>query len=344
LNATSQNPIASLERLIRHGHFKRARVLVETRFREHPEQPDSLWLMATIKQIWGDLESAREFAESAIRLDNRNPQYHLRMAEVLIDMASKSNGAVFQRMSLAGRFREEIETTLSLDPQNVRAMSDLVLYYLNAPAFAGGSRSKACALAEQIGGIDPVEGILAQARIKKADKEAGGLERLYRMAVETCPKSYEARVALGAHLVSADANQSAEAEVHAREAIRLDPNRTGAYPIVAIALVRQKMWPELDALMTTADHAVPDYAAHYFHAAVALVNTAVELERAETYLRRYIAADAGPWEPSLSAARWRLGQALEKMGRRGEAFAEFRSAVQGDPESPAKADLARLAS
>ena len=45
----------------------------------------------------------------------------------------------------------------------------------------------------------------------------------------------------------------------------------------------------------------------------------------------------------MAAARWRLGQALEKQGKRAEALAEVDAAVKLDPKlGNAKKDLKRL--
>jgi hypothetical protein len=46
--------------------------------------------------------------------------------------------------------------------------------------------------------------------------------------------------------------------------------------------------------------------------------------------------------PSQATARWRLGLALEKMGRKSEAIAEYQASVKMDGNSPAKNELKRL--
>ena len=49
---------------------------------------------------------------------------------------------MFAKMSLARRFRKEVELALQLDPNNLDANSDLLEYYLEAPGMAGGSTSR----------------------------------------------------------------------------------------------------------------------------------------------------------------------------------------------------------
>ena len=47
--------------------------------------------------------------------------------------------------------------------------------------------------------------------------------------------------------------------------------------------------------------------------------------------------------PSLARARWRLGQVLERQGRKNEAVAELEAAVKMDPDfADAKQDLKQM--
>ncbi len=62
-----------------------------------------------------------------------------------------------------------------------------------------------------------------------------------------------------------------------------------------------------------------------------------ELPRAEQYIRKYLGQEPEPDMPSHAAARWRLGQVLEKQNRKPEAIAEYQAAVQMDASSPGQA-------
>jgi tetratricopeptide (TPR) repeat protein len=53
-----------------------------------------------------------------------------------------------------------------------------------------------------------------------------------------------------------------------------------------------------------------------------------ELARAERYLRKYVTEEPEGNRPSLQSAWWRLGQNLEKQGRRAEAVAAFEESVK----------------
>jgi len=65
--------------------------------------------------------------------------------------------------------------------------------------------------------------------------------------------------------------------------------------------------------------------------------------RAERYFRKYLSQEPEGHAPSLSRAHWRLGQALEKQGRKPEGISEIEMAVRLEPDfEGAKKDLKRL--
>jgi tetratricopeptide (TPR) repeat protein len=66
--------------------------------------------------------------------------------------------------------------------------------------------------------------------------------------------------------------------------------------------------------------------------------------RAERYFRKYLSQQEPEGEtPSLAAARWRLGLALEKENRKEEALREIQAAVKMDPNlKEAQSDLKRV--
>ena len=56
----------SPETLIEQGHGKRARVIIEARFAQNPNDPETLYLMSWIKQALGDSAAAQQLAERAV--------------------------------------------------------------------------------------------------------------------------------------------------------------------------------------------------------------------------------------------------------------------------------------
>src|ERR1039457_4873189 len=112
--------------LIDGGHFKRLRALVATR---NPDEPETLFLTAAVKHIWGDLDAAEKLAEKAVARDPKNARYHFRLAMIEGEKAQKAS--MLHQLGLARRFKKEAETTIELDPNHVRALHTLIDFYID---------------------------------------------------------------------------------------------------------------------------------------------------------------------------------------------------------------------
>jgi tetratricopeptide (TPR) repeat protein len=99
---------------------------------------------------------------------------------------------------------------------------------------------------------------------------------------------------------------------------------------------------ELDSALAEAEKTVPDDLTPMYRAGVVSTGADGDLPRAERYIRRYFTQEPEPQNPPFAAAHWRLGQVLEKQGRKTEAIAEWQTAVKLDPNSRAKDDLKRV--
>ena len=321
--------------LIDGGHFKRLRALVATR---NVTDPETLFLTAAVKHIWGDLDAAERLAEQAVAADPGNPRYHFRLAMIEGEKAQKAS--VIHQLGLARRFKKEAETALALDPNYVRALQNMIDFYMQAPGVVGGDKAKAHAIADRLRKIDPAEGYRAQVTLARYDKQEDRIEELLRKAVEVRPASYDVRMALGDWCTNH--KKFDEAAGHASEAVRLHPDRAAPYGLLAVALVQQDKWTDLDAALVQSEKADPDNLIPYFRAANNCLARKVELPRAERYLRKYLRQEPEPRTPSLAGAHWRLGLVLEQQGRKPEAIAELQQAVRLDANSQATADLKRL--
>jgi tetratricopeptide (TPR) repeat protein len=321
------------------GHHKRLRAIAERQYRDHPNDPEALWMMSVVKLSWDNHKAALDLAEKAVAADPKNPRYHLALAEAVGREAQKAS--ILRQPGLALRFKRELAATLALDPKNVAAMKYLIAFDFEAPGIMGGDKANGRATADQIMRIDPVEGYLAQVTVARYDKQGNRIEELLRKAVEAGPNSYQAHVNL-ANFCLNPLKRNGEAEAHAREALRIDPSRANAHSALAVSLIAQDKWAELDGALAQAEKDVPDNLFPYFRTGQSCLARPNELARGERYFRKYLTQEPEPYSPNHSQAHWRLGQTLEKLGRKPEAIAEFQASVKLDPDSPARQDLKRL--
>ena len=154
-------------------------------------------------------------------------------------------------------------------------------------------------MADRIMRIDAVEGYLAQVMLARFDKQENRVEELLRKALAAGPTSYQAHLTL-ANFCLGQAKKYAEAETLARSAIGIDPTRTGAHTALAVALVQQDKWADLDGVLAQAEKDVPDDLTPYFRAGVTCLSRADQAARAERYFRKYLTE-----EPEIGRASCR---------------------------------------
>lgn len=334
----------SPERLVEAGHYKRARVLLEARLKTNPNDAQASYLLSRVKHGFGDRDAALTLAEKAVELDGKNASYHYQLSQVIGDIAQKSS--MFKQFGYARPYRSEVEKAISLDPKNLDARVAMLQFYMEAPGIMGGDKSKAKATAEEIGRMDASRGYLAQALIVEREKDnTSRLEDLYQKAAAANPASYRAHVLLANLYLSPSVKKYDLAETHSREALNLEPGRFGPYALLAVRYALDHRWSELDTVLAQAEKNVPDNLSPYFQAARVLITDGKDLPCAERYLRKYLTQEpeATAPAPALARAHWRLGQALEKQGRKPEAVTEVEMAVRMDPKfEPASKDLKRM--
>lgn len=329
--------------LIENGHYKRARALAEAAYHAHPNDARANYLLAVVRHNFENYNDAVKHGEAAVRLDPKASAYHRELGEIYADQADTVS--IFRQLGLARKCRTEFDAALAIAPNDPDNLYDRMLYYLQAPGVAGGDKSKAAETANQILKINPSRGYLALAHIAGAQKEEGKLEELYRKAVEADPRSYEAQITLADLYLGRQHLNPGAAEQHSKAALDLNPDRIDAYRLLVSAYVLEKRFDAAAQVLASAESAVPDNLSPYVTAARAMLRSGVELPKAETYLRKYIAETKEPEanSPIVAGAHWSLGLVYEKEGRKADARTELETAVRLKPDfEQAKKDLKRV--
>ncbi len=328
--------------LVEGGHYKRAYTVLDARLKANPNDAQANYLMSRVKMVTNDHDAALKFAEKAVAADGKSAVYHYQLSQVIGSIAEKAS--MLKQFGYARRYKSEVETATALDPKNIDARIAMLEYYLEAPGIMGGDKKKAEAIAEEISRMDACRGYLATAMIVQKEKDhAAKQEDLYKKAAAADPKHYVVRILLANIYLNPPLKNLELAEKHARDAQKLEPDRSAPYSLLAIRYAMEQRVTELEAVLAEAEKTVTDNLSPYFQAARILIDQGKELPRAERYLRKYLTQDPEPNQPSHARTHWRLGQALEKQGRKPEAIAEVETAVRMEPKfEPATKDLKRL--
>ncbi|MEZ5399440.1 MAG: hypothetical protein R2729_07200 [Bryobacteraceae bacterium] len=328
-------------------HWKRAQALVEARLPASggaSAKADFLWRASQVRLAHGDLEGAAKFAEQAAELDPGNSTYQVQLFEVYGSQAEKAS--LLRQASLGRKCKKALDRALELNRNDLDGLYGAMLFYYQAPGFFGGDKTKARAIPAAMAAIDPVRGILAEARLAQMEGRLDRLEGIYLRAVEAGPADYHARMELANFYLSGTPNRKLHlAENHAREASRLRPGRAAPYAILASAAALAGRFADAQRHVAAAVEAVPDNLAPQLAGASALITTGADLASAEKWCRAYLAQRPQPDAPPHAIARWRLAQALAKLGRRAEAAREIAEARRLLPKHDGiRADYERLKS
>lgn len=328
--------------LMEAGHYKKARAIVEARFRANPNDAESLYLEARVKNAFGAPDEAIKLAERALELNKKSVNYHGALAQLYGDKAQQAN--FLEQVVFARKVKGHLDEAIALDPKNWKTRDGLIQYYLLAPSIVGGDKEKARQLADAAVQDDPAHGWLMQARIALQDQDYAKAESAYLSALKADPQSFAATVALGSFYLQDAVKKYAMTEKYGRDAIRLDPTRAQGYSLVAAQLIyRGNTGADLDAVLAQGEKADPDDWSPYYFAAKTLIVVGKDFDRAERYLRKYLSQEAEGNAPKHAYAHWRLGQMYQKSGKRDQAIAEIEACLKSEPNfEPAKKDLKTL--
>ncbi|TMA30971.1 MAG: hypothetical protein E6J87_16820 [Deltaproteobacteria bacterium] len=322
------------------GYLRRAAAACEQRLAAEPRDAAAGALLSRIRSEQGDWTMAMKLATAAAAADPKSADAQYALAEAYARQAQQAS--VLRQPGLAGKIRKAAEAALAIDPNHVDALEISSEFYRLAPGFMGGDKKKAAEYVERVARVAPVEGWLRRASFAVGDKDTVRAMECYRRAADVRPAEGGAQVAYATWLAQSW-RDPAMAEKLALACVQAEPWRTGGWQVLAALYAHQRRWSDLDTILARSEQAEPAHLAPWYQAARQLIVDGEEPARAEGYLRHYLSREPEIGAQSVAAARWRLGQALEKQGKRAEALAEVDAAVKLDPKlGNAKKDLKRL--
>jgi tetratricopeptide (TPR) repeat protein len=253
----------------------------------------------------GEWDRGIAACEKAVSLAPENSQYHLWLGRIYGEKADKSG--FMTAAGLARRVRTEFETAVRLNPNSVDARSDLAEFYLEAPGIVGGGRDKAVQQANSLANLDPARGHWVNARIAEKKKDLVAAEAEYRGAIEASHGSASAWLNLG---------------LFYRHRERFDEMEQ------ALTHVRPAPLDRPDALVDAAE---------------ILIRSQRNLPEAVQLLRAYLKSSSQVEQAPAFKVHYLLGTAVEKLGDKDNAVAEYKTALALAKEfQPAQQALQRV--
>ena len=243
--------------------------------------------------------------EKAVALAPDNSQFHLWLGRIYGEKADKSG--FMTAAGLAKRVRNEFETAVHLNPSSVDARSDLAEFYLEAPGIVGGGRDKAERQANSLISLDPARAHWVNARIAEKKKDFAAAESEYRGAIEVSHGSASSWLNLG---------------LFYRHREQFDMMEQ------ALTHVRPAPLDRPDALVDAAE---------------ILIRSQRNLPEAIQLLQVYLQSNSKVEQAPAFKVHYLLGTAVEKLGDKQNAAAEYKSALALAKEfQPAQQALERV--
>src|SRR6266852_2417568 len=173
----------SVPALLAAGRADDAITTLRSKINSSPNDAQAYNLLCRAYFSMGDWDRGIRACEKAVAIDPNNSRYHLWLGRIYGEKADGSN--FFSAASLAGKVRDEFETAVRLDPNNVDARSDLCEFYLEAPGIVGGGRDKAETQAQALATPDPAKPHYLYGRIAEKKKDPAADEKEYRAAIQS---------------------------------------------------------------------------------------------------------------------------------------------------------------
>jgi tetratricopeptide (TPR) repeat protein len=275
------------EALLKAGQADQALRVLNNEVRSHPANAAAYNQLSRVYfqlELW---DPAVHMAEKSVALDPRSSVYHQWLGRAAGRKAENSNP--FVAFGLARKVRAEFERAVALDGNNLSARSDLTEYYLEAPGFLGGDKSKARAQADAVA---PHDAALAQYLYAKVEEKQG----------------------------------SGRAEDLYKKAITASDNGARYWVELAYYYRRAGRPQDMESAIASARNAANHDGMPAFDGAFLLLRTGHNFPGAIEMLRRYLdGSDLSEEGPSFRA-HYLLGELLEKQGDQTRAVEEFRAA------------------
>jgi tetratricopeptide (TPR) repeat protein len=250
--------------------------------------------LGRIEMLHNDGDKAVDWFESAVKLNPKSAVYY--------DWLGRAYGSQAQRASkfrlpfLARKTKNAWDTALALDPDNLDVRDDLIIFYMQAPGFLGGSKEKAREMVLEIKKRNPYRGSAAAANLCVAGKDPACAER----ELQQLATSY--------------------------------PDSAGVYTSLAAFYANEKQFDKAFAVLNQRLQAKPNELTTLYAVGRTASLSGQNLDQGIEALKTYLAGPIPERGPEPAHVHYRLGTIYEKKGAKDLAREEYRAALQLNPK------------
>jgi tetratricopeptide (TPR) repeat protein len=322
--------INQIEKLIDEGWWADAHSGLMEYLNANPDDPKANFFMGKTCFLIEDWESAEDYLDKAIKLDDSNSRYHYWLGNTKGMRAQQ--GGVLKAPGRAKACKREYERALELKPENIDARFGLMQYYMQAPGLFGGDKDEARLQADTIAYYDTLKGYLARATIfEHIDEDYPKTEKEYTEAIARDTLNLAPYFWYGRFLAGRDRYD--EAESLAYRGLAIDSSEVNIYYSLADIYVHQERYGEAlrcyEQILTLDS---TDLLAVY-QTAKTLLMAETDLNRGEAFFKKYLNSKLKGYWPDKAGAHWRLAMVYNKQGRYEQARDELETGLALKPKN-----------
>lgn len=294
IESQTNNDITTGIQLFEAKKFSESKKFFESYTKNNQKNPVAAYYLGRIFHREGNYEKAIPWFERAVKLDEKNSDYHLWLGRAYGIKAQRAG--LLKKVSAAKNVKKEFERAVELNPENIDARFGLLQFYQMAPGIMGGSKDKAKEQAEEI---------------KKRNEHQGHL-------------------AFGLIFMVNEEFERAETEYQA--AIRANPDDFQAYYQLDYLYARQKEFDKATVLFENLLKSHPEQVVSYFHLGRLAVMSGKNLDKGEENLKKYLQTKPSDEQPSFAFAHLLLGHIYKLKENKELAKSEYKKALELDPD------------
>ena len=240
-------------------------------------------------------EQAVQMLEELVEEDENSVECHKLLATTYMKLSQNPENGMLKAMKYFKKCKKSFHRAIELDPDDIEARKFLAESYYYPPKIAGGSKKKALEQLEEIKIRNPQKG-------KKISIEFLMFDEDYEQAIQKCNEYIE----------------------------QYSTDLTIYHDLGMIYQQKedfQKAFETFETVIAADSTALNSL----YQIGRTAVFSGENLERGVECMKRYLQNEPGEDNPSLDAARWRLGMIYEKQGKLDLAKAEYEEAIKLNP-------------
>ena len=172
---------ANVAQYLDQGRADSALTILNQRLAHNPSDAEGRNLRCRVYYQEEQWDQAIVECEAAVEREPGNSNFHLWLGRAYGQKAE--HASLLSAYQLARKVHAQFEQAVELDPRNADALADLGEFDVMAPPVVGGGLTRAEAVADQLGGVNPASAMNLRARIAESKKDYGAAENWLKDAI-----------------------------------------------------------------------------------------------------------------------------------------------------------------